>query len=93
MRQWNCELRFRDIVPVFAAPNGKGLVGASDEVIAETFSVRVPYIVNTVPIPADHEVILKWNVLADETKGKKGKREKTWMDDLNSSEIKRAKEK
>ena len=47
--EYNCELMFRDVVPVLAAPPKNGQAWSSDA-ITETFTVRVPYIVNTARI-------------------------------------------
>ena len=85
---WNCELQFRDIVPVLAAPPVTGSIWTS-ETITETFNVRLPYIVNTVRVEADQELILKWQMLVKE-KGS-SKRDETWVDVLKNSETKRSK--
>ena len=57
------------------------------EGFAETFNVRLPYIVNTVRVPADKELILKWNVVA---KKKAAKRDRTWVDNVKTVESQRA---
>ena len=43
---------------------------------------------NTVRVPADKELILKWNVVAKE---EAAKRDKTWVDDVRRVETQRAK--
>ena len=56
--EWNCELQYRDVVPVVAAPPVTGSTWKS-EPATETFGVRVPYIVNTVRVDPHKELILK----------------------------------
>jgi len=81
---WNCELKMRDTVPVFAVPPTREFWPTNP--LTETFTVRVPYIVNTVRIPPDTEVILKWQVLV---KAKPAKRDRTWVDRVRTEEGKR----
>ena len=73
---------------VFAAPPGKAFVGASDEAITERFTLRLPYIVNTVPIALDHEAILKSQVLVKE---KADTSKRTCVDEVKKMEKKRTK--
>ena len=74
-------------MPVFAGPPKQEMPGTL-EGFTETFNVRLPYSVNTVRVPADKELILKWNVVAKE---EAAKRDKTWVDDVRKVETKRAK--
>ena len=85
--EYNCELMFRDVVPVVAAPIKNGTPWASDA-ITETFHVRVPYIVNTARILPGHELVLKWQQLV---KPDSQKRSRTWVDDVKKVEGRRAK--
>ena len=84
--EWNCQLQYRDVVPVVAAPPVTGSTWKS-EPVTETFCVRVPYIVNTVRVDPDKELILKWQMLVKE---KRKTPERTWVDDVSKTERKRA---
>lgn len=66
------------------------VVTRSSDAITETFTVRVPYIVNTARILPGHELCLKWQQLVKpDTK----KRCRTWVDDVRKVEGRRAKSK
>ena len=83
--EWNCEIRYRDVVPVVAAMAVNTSNWNADPV-TDTFTVRVPYIVNTHRIDPDKAIVLKWQLPKKvETK----KRPKTWVDVVQSKEKKR----
>ena len=42
------------------------------EAITETVSIKIPHIVNTKHIPADKEVVLRWQVVVQSKPGRKG---------------------
>ena len=83
--EWNCELQYRGAVPVVDAPPVTGSTWKS-EPVTDTFCVRVPYIVNTVRVDPDKELILKWQMLVKE---KRKTPERTWVDDVSTTEWKR----
>ena len=84
--EWKCELQYRDVVLVVVAPPVTGSTWKS-EPVTETFCVRVPYIVNTVRVDPDKELILKWQMLVKEKRKTPGR---TWVDDVSNTERKRA---
>ena len=84
--EWKCELQYRDVVPVVAAPPVPGSTWKS-EPVTETFCVRVPYIVNTVRVDPSNDSVLKWQMLVEEKRKTPGR---TWVDDVSTTERKRA---
>ena len=61
--EWNCEIRMRAMTQVFCVQP----VTDSDwkaEAITDSFTIKIPHIVNTKHIPADKEVVLRWQALA-----------------------------
>ena len=59
--EWNCEIRMREVTQVFCVPPVTDSA-LKAEAITETFSIKIPHIVNTQHIPADKEVMLRWQV-------------------------------
>ena len=84
----NCELRFRKVVPVIAAPPVSTFPGAQVPCLTDTFNVHLPYIVNTQKIARGATVMLKWQVLVKE---KAEKKNRTWADEVKKTEAKRFK--
>ena len=84
---WNCEIKHREVVSVLAAVPGNQTSIWKSQGVTETVQVRVPYIVNTMEVEANTELILKWQVLA---KDKPKQKEKTWVTDVRKAEAKRA---
>ena len=87
--EWNCQVQLRDATHVVAVPHVEKPAWKADA-LTETYSLRVPHIVNTARIKPDQEVILRWQVVAKQKRADKGV---TWVDEVSKSERKRAKSK
>ena len=71
---------YREATCIFAAPPARDdFVGPALDPTTETHSVCVPYIVNTVRVDPDKELILKWQMLVKEKRKTPGR---TWVDDV-----------
>ena len=82
----NCEIMYRNIIPMFAAgpePSGSW----KPQSFTSTFTVSLPFIVNKERIEADSDVILRWQVL--DKPPPKSQSGKTWVNVLQESEKKR----
>ena len=87
---WNCEIIRQDVMVVTAvtpAPSLKRLC-ADAKPAAETYTATLPCIVNTVPILASTELVLKWTLPVKQEKPKKDK-DRTWVEDTGAAEKRR----
>ena len=85
--EWNCEIHMREVTQVLAVPPVTDSAWKA-EALTETFSIKMPHIVNTERIPADKEVMLRWQVLM---KPKAQAKTRTWVDAVQRGEKKRQK--
>ena len=89
---WNCEIIRQDVMVVTAvtpAPILKRLC-ADAKPATETYTATLPCIVNTVPILASAELVLKWTLPVKQQNHKKEK-DRTWVEDTRDAENKRRK--